>query len=389
MRIAIIVGARPQFVKAAVIERALRAAGMETFILHTGQHYDDRMSEVFFRELGLSAPARNLGVGSGSHGAQTGRMLEALEAALVEDRPDAVVVPGDTNSTLAGALAAVKLGIPVVHVEAGMRSFNRAMPEEHNRVLADHAADILCVSTAAAVENLRREGLANVAFGGRRVEAEDVDGTPLSCVGAPLVVNVGDVMYDAALHYGERAQAESNCLERLGVRPGEYVLATVHRAENTTKGKRLSFIFRGLATIAREIPIVLPLHPRTGDAINSAICGRWPIPLSGMTLIEPQSYLDMLQLVRNARAVCTDSGGLQKEAYFFGRPCVTLRDETEWVELVDGGFNVVSGADPDAIPEAYHRVRDLSFTPQPDFYGSGRAGEAMAAVIRNVLEKRA
>lgn len=388
MNILIVVGARPQFVKAAVLEKAFAAAGMQVSILHTGQHYDDAMSSVFFRELGLSAPAQNLGIGSGSHGQQTGRMLEQIEAVLREQQPDVVVVPGDTNSTLAGALAAAKLGIPVVHVEGGLRSFNRAMPEEHNRVLADHLADIICATTPTAVENLRREGKVNIAAGGRLLEAADVDGEALSSAAAPLVVNVGDVMFDAARMFGERADAEGRSLERLALRPGEYVLATVHRAENTDNGRNLSFVFRGLAEIAREIPVVLPLHPRTSSAINNAMTGNWPVPFTGMTLIEPQSYLDMLQLVKNAKAVCTDSGGLQKEAYFFGKPCVVLREETEWVELVDGGYSTVPGIDPDTIPEAYRRISEKTFTPDDGFYGSGNAGAAIAAVIRNVLEKR-
>jgi UDP-GlcNAc3NAcA epimerase len=388
MRVTLVVGARPQFVKAAVLERALVAAGIEVRLLHTGQHYDDLMSSIFFKELGLSEPQVNLGAGSGSHGEQTAAMLAGIEADLMDQRPDAVIVPGDTNSTLAGALAAAKLGIPVMHVEAGLRSFNRAMPEEHNRVLTDHLADVLFATTPTAVANLRREGKDNVAADGALVQAGDVADLPLDG-GAPLVVNVGDVMFDAATRYGEQAEEQGRTLDRLALKPGEYVLATVHRAENTGVGRRLSFIFRGLAEIARRVPVVLPLHPRTGNAINSAITGRWPIPMAGMTVIEPQGYMDMLQLVKNARAVCTDSGGLQKEAYFFGKPCVTLRDETEWTELVDCGANVVAGADPDTIPEAYEAVRDAVIEPSGGVFGTGKAGEAVAAVVRQFLEKRA
>lgn len=310
-----VVGARPQFIKAAVVSRALRAGEqVREVLIHTGQHYDDNMSRVFFEELEMPEPDYNLGVGSASHGAQTGRMLGAIEQVLLKERPDWVLVYGDTNSTLAGALAAVKLHIPVAHVEAGLRSFNRRMPEEINRVLTDHASDLLFAPTATAVTNLKREGLPD-----NRIRL------------------VGDVMYDAALFYGAKAERQGRILERLGLSPKAYVLATVHRAENTDNPQRLRAIFEGLDRVARSVPVVVPLHPRTRDALTrqSLTDGS----LSALTLIDPVGYLDMLLLEKHALVIATDSGGVQREAFFFRVPCVTLRRETEWAELVELGWN--------------------------------------------------
>lgn len=314
MKILTVVGARPQFIKAAAVSRQIAARpGIREVLLHTGQHYDDNMSDLFFRQLEIPAPAYHLGIGSGSHGVQTGRMLESLDGILLEERPDWVLVYGDTNSTLAGALAAVKLHIPVAHVEAGLRSFNRAMPEEINRIMADHAADLLFAPTATAVAHLRAEGVA-----------------------AAKVHLVGDVMYDAALFFGRKAEAESRILGELGLADKGYVLATVHRAENTDDPARLRAILGGLSAVAREIPVVLPLHPRTRNVLGTL---GIEVGGNGLRLLDPVGYLDMVRLERHAAAVATDSGGVQKEAFFYQVPCVTLRDETEWTELLDLGWN--------------------------------------------------
>jgi len=316
MRILTVVGARPQFIKAAVVSRALAARpGVEEVLLHTGQHYDVGMSQVFFEEMDIPRPHCNLDVGSASHGEQTGKMLAGIESVILEFRPDWVMVYGDTNSTLAGALAAAKQHVRVAHVEAGLRSFNRAMPEELNRVLADHASDLLLAPTETAVRNLMREGLAGAS-----------------------VRLVGDVMYDAALYYRDYA-SDRNPLVNAGVAGIDYVLATVHRAENTNDPVRLEAILEGLAEVSREIPVVLPLHPRTRGIIEST--PGLATHAGAIHLIDPVGYLDMVALESGAQLVATDSGGVQKEAFFFGIPCVTLRDETEWVELVELGWNTL------------------------------------------------
>lgn len=309
-----IIGARPQFIKAAPLSRALRAAGAREVLVHTGQHYDRSMSDVFFEELEVPRPDHNLGVGSLPHGAQTGRMLEAVEQVLLRERPDWVLVYGDTNSTLAGALAAVKLHVPVAHVEAGLRSFNRRMPEEINRVLTDQVSDRLYTPTATAAEHLRREGAA-----------------------PERVRPVGDVMYDAALYFGARSEERSRVLEALGLAPKGYVLGTVHRAENTDDPARLEAVFQGLASVAEECPVVVPVHPRTRAALEGR--GLLDRVAARVRLVDPVGYLDMVRLERNARLIATDSGGVQKEAFFHRVPCVTLREETEWTELVELGWN--------------------------------------------------
>lgn len=355
MKIVTVVGARPQFVKAAVVSRALLdCASIEEVVVHTGQHYDANMSEVFFRELEMPPPAYHLGIGGGTHGLQTGRMLEQVEMVLLAERPDRVVVYGDTNSTLAGALAAVKLHIPVAHVEAGLRSFNRRMPEEINRVLTDHVSSLLFAPTAQAERNLRDEGVAPESI---RV--------------------VGDVMYDAALRFGARAEAVSTALVDLGLRPREYVLATIHRAENTDDPVRLGAIMEGMARLSEQLRVVLPLHPRTRGALDRH--GFSPPP--GVQVSPPLGYLDMLMLERNARAVVTDSGGVQKEAYFFRVPCITVRDETEWVELVEAGWN--SLVPPTSAEEVVRAVRaGMERTGEDvELYGRGDAAVCIAAAL--------
>jgi UDP-GlcNAc3NAcA epimerase len=357
--VATVVGARPQFIKAAVVSRALRSTfRAEEVLIHTGQHYDENMSDVFFAELEIPQPDFHLGVGSGSHGAQTGHMLEKLERVLVDEKPDWVLVYGDTNSTLAGALAAAKLHVPIAHVEAGMRSFNRRMPEEINRVLVDHASDMLFAPTETAVENLRREGIV-----GRGVRL------------------VGDVMYDAALYYGTKAEQLSGILGTCDLAPEGYVLATVHRAENTEDLKRLRVIVGGLGVVAEELPVVLPLHPRTRAALARG--GILEEASRHIRLIEPVGYMDMVMLEKNSRLVATDSGGVQKEAFFYRVPCVTLREETEWVELVESGWNVcVSPEQPSNIYEGIMEQISLSSrlasADPPSLYGEGDAGSLIA-----------
>jgi UDP-GlcNAc3NAcA epimerase len=352
MKVLTIIGARPQFIKAWPTSAALRAAGAEEYVVHTGQHYDDQMSGQFFAELGLAAPAVNLGVGSGPHGAQTGKMLEAIEQQITAQRPDWVLVYGDTNSTLAGALAASKLQVPIAHVEAGLRSFNRRMPEEINRVLTDHLSARLFCPSGVAVASLAKEGI------------------------TAGVHVVGDVMYDALLHFSVIATTQSRRLQTLGLPAGGYYLATVHRAENTDDPARL----RALLTTLGELgaPVVLPLHPRT----RATLAGAGDLsPAKALHLIEPVGYLDMLALTRQARAVLTDSGGLQKESYWLGVRCITLREETEWVETLEGGWNQVTGTDPARIRAAL----GLKPTePRKPHYGDGGAA---TRIVRELMRK--
>jgi UDP-GlcNAc3NAcA epimerase len=355
-----VLGARPQFIKAAVLTRALAVqGGFRELLLHTGQHYDERMSDVFFEELQLPAPTWHLGIGSGAHGQQTGRMLEAIERVLVESRPDWVLVYGDTNSTLAGALAAAKLHIPVAHVEAGLRSFNRRMPEEVNRILTDHLATLLLAPTDTAMAHLAHEGIP-----------------------ADRCHLVGDVMYDSVLHLGPRAGEASEILARAGLKAERYVLATIHRAENTDSITQLMTILTGLADASSDVPVVLPLHPRTRAMLAEA--GQLANVGTRLRLIDPVGYLDMLALERGALLVVTDSGGVQKEAFFQRVPCLTLRQETEWTELVDAGWNrLVPPVSADAIASAMRAALSQPRPPEPTqaLYGGGSAGTAIAALL--------
>jgi len=374
MRIASIVGARPQFIKLAPLSRAIARrnarsdAAIEDFVVHTGQHYDDEMSQVFFDELEMPPPSVNLTIGSGPHGAQTGRMLEKIEALFVAERPDITVVYGDTNSTLAGALAAVKLGIPVAHIEAGLRSFNRTMPEEINRIATDHISDILFAPTATAVRNLSDENLAG------RTHA------------------VGDVMYDAVLFNRELARAKSRILDEVGHGERPFGVVTIHRAENT-QPENLRRLLDALNTVAESLDLVLPLHPRTRKAIESEL-PDW-IAHRALRVIRPVGYLDMLRLVDAATIVLTDSGGLQKEAFILGRPCVTLREETEWVESVERGANVLVGARADAIYAAVDawlwqkekRTADIAAAAKLE-YGDGRAAEKILDALEAFLPQQ-
>jgi len=359
-----VVGARPQFIKAAAVSRALAAhneraggAPLDERIIHTGQHYDENMSRVFFDELKIPRPAMNLEVGSGSHGRQTGAMLERLEDVLLSEKPDGVLIYGDTNSTLAGALAAVKLHIPVAHVEAGLRSFNRRMPEEINRVVADCVSSLLLCPTATAVTNLANEGITQGVHG------------------------VGDVMYDSVLFNTELARAASNVMDRLELSERGYYLATVHRAENTDDPDRLAAILAAFGAL--DWPVVLPLHPRTRHTLGDGLAKI----ADRVRVVDPVPYLDMLMLESHARMILTDSGGVQKEAFWFERPCVTLRDETEWVELVGCGCNRLTGADTKRILEAIaaFEADDARLpTDRPaDLYGDGHSAERVVELLTN------
>lgn len=368
-RIVTIVGARPQFVKAAVLSRLVRtrpwAELASEFLVHTGQHYDATMSDLFFSEMRIPRPDVNLGIGGGSHGSMTGEMLEKIEAILLERKPDLVLVYGDTNSTLAGALAASKLGIPVAHVEAGLRSYSKRMPEEQNRIVVDHLSAWLLCPTSTAVRNLSREGITDAPAGA---------GSPTS--DRPRVLESGDVMYDASVYYRGLASARSpadRILGRLALDAG-FRLLTLHRAENTDDPYRLAAIFSGLAA-ADDRPIVFPVHPRTKKRMTELGVDLAPHILA----IEPVGYYDMLELEEASSQILTDSGGVQKEAYFFGKPCITLRDQTEWVETLDAGWNRLVGADPAVISAALRAPAPRG--ERPLLYGAGDAGERILAAI--------
>lgn len=356
-KIITIVGARPQFVKAAAVSRALRKEGVSEVLVHTGQHFDKNMSEIFFEEMNIPVPDYNLGISSLGHGAMTGRMLEGIEEVLKKEKPDVLMVYGDTNSTIAGALAAKKLGITVAHVEAGLRSFNMAMPEEVNRILTDRISDYLFCPTETAVKNLMNEGFSAFACN---------------------VLNPGDVMYDAALYYSRLSPTKSKIINSLELTAKPYVLATVHRQENTDSTERLNEIVQGLNDIAKLMDVVVPLHPRTRKILaqNNKKCN--------FTIVDPVGYFDMIELIKHSKLVLTDSGGLQKEAFFFEKYCVTMRDETEWVELVSNGFNVLSGANSTKINTFANEMLNKT----PDFnvqlYGNGDASGQIARLLKEV-----
>lgn len=355
MKFVTIVGARPQFIKAAPLSAELRKKHEECLV-HTGQHYDDNMSDVFFRELNIPPPDVHLGVGSGSHAAQTAAMLERIEQVLLEKKPDAMIIYGDTNSTVAGALAAAKLHIPVAHVEAGLRSFDRRMPEEINRVVADHLSTWLFTPSQVSVKQLANEGI--------------TEG----------VHDVGDIMADSVRLFAPLARERSDVLARHGLEQGKYFAATVHRAANTDDAERLSGILQGLS--AAPLPVVLPLHPRTKAAIARHGLQSVIGDTNGtIRIIEPLGYLDILQLQQNAAAVLTDSGGIQKEAYYLGIPCITLRDETEWIETVEAGWNRLVGADASRIAEAVNECFTRDRENRPPLYGDGHAAERIVGII--------
>jgi UDP-GlcNAc3NAcA epimerase len=352
MKLVTIVGARPQFIKCAPVSRELRKVATEVLV-HTGQHYDDNMSHLFFRELDIPKPDYNLGVGSGPHGAQTGEMLKLIEEVLLKELPDYVMVFGDTNSTLAGALAAAKLHIPVAHVEAGLRSFNRQMPEEINRVIADHLSSLLLCPTETAVKNLVQEGITD------RVEL------------------VGDVMYEALLNNSQIAESRSTILAQLNLQPQEYFVVTVHRAENTEDGGRLQSILVALQELSAIYPVIWPVHPRTRKVLESHYQS---LQISqSLHLIDPVSYLDMLVLEKRSHVILTDSGGVQKEAYWFGVSCVTLRDETEWPETLESGWNVLAGSDSKRITKSVIEAKPGDLPTGA--HGNGKVANKIVALI--------
>lgn len=358
LRLLSIIGARPQIIKAAAISRAVRAKfsdQIEEKILHTGQHYDDNMSEVFFRELGIPAPDYNLHVGSGSHAEQTGEMLKGIEKVLMEQHFDSVLIYGDTNSTLAGALAASKLQVPVFHVEAGLRSYNMTMPEEINRIVADRLGNLLFAPTETAVRNLEREGL--------------VENVVLS----------GDVMYDNSMYFSAMADMKSDIIERLGLSYRNFVLATIHRPANTDNEENLGSILRALGDIAASgVDVIFPCHPRTRKMLSVERLEFRESP--HFHLIDPVSFFEIIRLEKNARVVMTDSGGVQKEAFFYGTPCVILRPETEWVEIVDAGAGILADADYERIMKAYADLsgREVKFPP---LFGDAHASEQILKEI--------
>ena len=384
MKVVTIVGARPQFIKAAAVTRAIERFNrglsplgrlpskkrVQEVLVHTGQHYDDLMDRVFFEELELPKPHHHLGVGSGSHARQTGLMLERIESVLTREKPEVVLVYGDTNSTLAGALAAVKLNIPLAHAEAGLRSYNREMPEEINRVLTDHLSTYLFCPTLHAVQNLSREGIRD-----RRRQ---------------VVKRVGDVMYDSVLFYSELAEKRSRILTSPELfsssteRPTpNYILATLHRAENTDNPERLKTILRALSKVGKETPVILPLHPRTKKVMRTH--GILPEG-SGVRLVDPVSYFGMLRLEKNAKVILTDSGGVQKEAFWFQVPCVTLREETEWTETVESGWNVLVGARARRIVEEVRRAAGRRpSTKARGLFGDGKASEKIVQTLVRAL----
>ena len=354
MKIVSIVGARPQFVKAAALFKKLREKFTEGSV-HTGQHYDPNMSDVFFKELGIPEPDYNLGVGSGPHGEQTGRMLIEIEKVLLKEKPDLVLVYGDTNSTIAGSLAAAKLHIKVAHVEAGARSFNQQMPEELNRVVTDHLSDLLFCATKTSVINLKKEGITRGVY------------------------FTGDVMYDAVLQFSRVAKEKSQILRTLGIEPKTYLYATVHRAENTDNPETLKNIILALAESGEKI--VFPVHPRTRKSIDN-----YQLPInkfSNIKLIEPVGYLDNLILIENSKKVLTDSGGIQKEAYFLKIPCITLREETEWVETVADGWNILVGADKKKIQQSIEKFEPKG--KQSDHFGDGQAASKILEILVSEL----
>ncbi len=364
MKIATIIGARPQFIKAAAVSRAIAAHNRLTsnieprtlneIIIHTGQHYDEGMSAVFFRELEIPEPKFNLAIGSGLHGQQTGQMLAKIEKVLIDEKPDWVLIYGDTNSTLAGALAAAKLHIPIAHVEAGLRSFNRRMPEEINRIVADQLSALLFCPSQIAVDNLAAEGISNAMI-------------------------TGDVMADAQQFAATKAATQSDILDRLCLKPQGYLLATVHRAENTDHPDRLNGILTALSQLALQEPVILPLHPRTKKILADHHLWHITHQPSSLKFIDPVGYFDIIALEKSARILLTDSGGMQKEAYWLKTPCITLRDETEWVETVSSGWNILTGADHNRIIDA------VSTFQAPDthlpLYGDGHAAEKIVSTL--------
>ena len=371
LKIVTIIGARPQIIKAAALSRSIRerfSAQISEVIVHTGQHYDENMSNVFFSEMNIPTPHHQLDVRSGSHGKQTAAMIAGIEEILLHEKPDALVVYGDTNSTLAGAVAASKMHIPVVHIEAGLRSFNKQMPEEINRILCDHVSTLLFTPTDSGMKNLLNEGFKAEHPAGTKIDADH-----------PQIYHSGDVMYDNSLYFAELAESK-NILKNLQLSKGDFLLATIHRDYNTDHKERLSAIFDALDIIARSEnkAIVLPLHPRTAKLLETNLYANVLSSLRSnplLKIIPPVSFLEMIALEKHASVILTDSGGVQKEAFFFQRPCIILRSETEWVELVENGNAIITDADTERILKAYNHFKEHTKLAFPAFYGDGRAAD--------------
>ena len=369
-KIITVVGARPQIIKAAALSRAIKnhyLGKINEVIVHTGQHYDENMSQVFFDELGIPSPDINLSVGSGSHGKQTATMIEGIEKVILDEKPNAIVVYGDTNSTLAAGVAASKIHIPVVHIEAGLRSYNKKMPEEVNRIMCDHVSSLLFSPTKTGVENLLKEGFKQEAVGNYTMDN-------------PGVFHCGDVMYDNSIHFSEISAQESTVLADNKLIEGEYILSTIHRNDNTDTPERITGIFEALQAISKEnnVEIVLPLHPRTAKILTQNLPSELYLSIQSnpnIKLIPPVSFLDMIALEKNSKMVITDSGGVQKEAFFFNKACIILRPETEWVELVSCGSATIVGWNKDKIIEAYNRYSNDSSLKFPPVFGDGKAAE--------------
>lgn len=375
-RILTIIGARPQIIKAAALSRSIQrlfSEQIEEILVHTGQHYDENMSAVFFDELGIPQPNYNLAVGSGSHAKMTAAMLEGIENLLVTEKPDAVVVYGDTNSTIAGALAAAKIHIPVVHIEAGLRSFNKSMPEELNRISCDHMSTLLFVPTQAGLENLRNEGFS-------------MEYNAQASIDFPHVYHCGDVMYDNSLYFSEISSQKSKILEALGLAPASFILCTIHRDSNTDDPQALEQIFEALLAIIERSgkQIVLPIHPRTQQKMQQLLPAELLKRIESkakLQLIEPAGFLDIIALEKNAQLIITDSGGLQKEAYFFEKPCIILRSQTEWVEIVETGAALLTGADQTKIIAAYEHFSKGHACAYPPLFGDGKAAQFICEKI--------
>lgn len=357
-KVVTIVGARPQFVKAAAFSNAIKTdARFSETLVHTGQHYDFNMSGLFFKELGIPEPAYHLGIGSGPHGQQTGKMLAGVEEILLQEKPDWIIVFGDTNSTIAGALAGSKLHIPVAHIEAGLRSFNRNMPEEINRILTDHCSTLLFAPTNAAANQLKREGIPD-----------------------DQIHTVGDIMFDASLLFSSISDKSSRKTSELGVKIKNYILATIHRAENTDDPNRLDLIFQALLQVSQKLPVIVPLHPRTRAKL-SANFNSQSLNSSGLKITDPVGYLDMIHLEKNAAVIATDSGGVQKEAFFYSVPCVTLRQETEWNELVDLKWNrLIAPTRAETVAESILEAAGTTGIPGNP-YGSGNTATQILEVL--------
>jgi len=378
MKLVTIIGARPQIIKAAALSRAIKnhfSDRIQEVIVHTGQHYDDNMSQVFFDELQIPRPDYNLHVGSASHGVQTARMTEGIEALLIKEHPDFIVLYGDTNSTLAGAVAAAKIHVPIVHIEAGLRSFNKAMPEEINRIVCDHCSTLLFTPTLAGLENLKREGFP--------VEEDGVSTgstTSKPSIDNPKVYHCGDIMYDNSLHFANIAEEKTDIIQRLELKDKPFILATIHRDTNTDHPERLSAIFRSILRLSKDCQVVLPLHPRTAKLLKTNLdedLQKQVFSCPDIKLFPPVSFLEMIALERHAQLVMTDSGGVQKEAYFFKKPCIILRHETEWVEIVQTGNAILADADETRIMEAWQHFKDNPPTVFPEIFGDGHAAEFM------------